>query len=223
MPGGCAAQPWFPFCTPGVAHWLSMKYEKQIAKLMKKYRKWQEVRQRTRPGLCAPGASTCFYSAHPRSSFSWLSIPPGSVLFAIGWPPHALESSRNFSQAELRLPHLLPRPPVCRVLCHNVSPFPHEHDSASPMCPGTNVRRRARRRSRSTLRRCLRVRRTTGSTASTPTSPAETRRRRRRRGRSSERSDALPSEHRIPPERGTERSDAMCSERRRCHVRAEGQ
>jgi len=33
----------------GVAHWLSMKYEKQIAKLMKKYRKWQEARAPPKP------------------------------------------------------------------------------------------------------------------------------------------------------------------------------
>jgi len=28
----------------GMAHWISMRYEKQIAKLMKRYRKWQEAR-----------------------------------------------------------------------------------------------------------------------------------------------------------------------------------
>ncbi|EOD17773.1 hypothetical protein EMIHUDRAFT_451313, partial [Emiliania huxleyi CCMP1516] len=33
----------------GVGKWLSMKYEKQLAKLMKKYRKWQEARAPPKP------------------------------------------------------------------------------------------------------------------------------------------------------------------------------
>ena len=33
----------------GVGKWLSMKYEKQLAKLMKKYRKWEEARAPPKP------------------------------------------------------------------------------------------------------------------------------------------------------------------------------
>jgi hypothetical protein len=64
-----------------VAHWLSMKYEKQIAKLMKKYRKWQEVRQPAR--LCSPDASTRLLATHPTLTVAgallpiWRSAAPG--------------------------------------------------------------------------------------------------------------------------------------------------